>query len=91
MKALRDQVMIEQVEIDDQVKTESGLILTGQSANAGSIRWARVLSVGPEVTAVKEGEIIVPDWNKAQPTKHEGKLIAFIPEEHVLAVIEGDE
>lgn len=68
-------------------KTESGILLEG-SRGLGDTAQATVLEVGPEVTDVKVGDVVLLDWAKASPVKIGDVQRAMIKEEFVIAVVE---
>jgi co-chaperonin GroES (HSP10) len=47
--------------IDEELKTESGIILSGEDANQFRYRKGRVIKPGSDVTVIKEGDIIYYD------------------------------
>ncbi len=82
---LRKKVLV--AENVSESKTESGIILD----NANSVRDSKtgtVLAIGPEVTAVKVGDIIYLEWNKAQIVKVGDAQRVIIEEENIVAVLE---
>ena len=49
----------------------------------------KVLAIGPDVTDVKEGDIILLDWTKASVVKVDGAQRAIVDQDHIVAVLEG--
>ena len=68
-------------------KTDSGIILEG-ARGLGDTAKATVLEVGPDVTDVKVGDVILLDWAKASPVKIGDIQRAMIKEEFIIAVVE---
>jgi chaperonin GroES len=70
-----------------ETKTASGIILEGADSTRES-KTATVLAVGPEVTLVNVGDVVLIDWGKSQIVVLEGAQRVILTEEHVVAVIE---
>jgi co-chaperonin GroES (HSP10) len=80
---LKTRVLV--AENKSETKSESGIILEG----ANSVRDSRagtVLAVGPDVTAVKVGDVIYLEWSKAQIVKVGDAQRVIVDEEHIVAV-----
>jgi chaperonin GroES len=84
LKPLNDKIVFEEVEIEQT--TASGIIVQGNPN--GEIKRGRVLSVGNKVNDVKEGDLLLVDWQFASKSKFEDKTIYVIKEENVIAVVE---
>ena len=85
IKPLHKKVLV--AENATATKTDSGIILD----NANSVRESKratVLAVGPEVTTVRVGDVILLEWNKASVVKVGDAQRAMIDEEHIVAVFE---
>ena len=67
--------------------TDSGIILEGTTSNRDS-KQGTVLAVGPQVTLVKVGDVILLEWNKAQIVKVGDAQRVIIDEDNIVAVIE---
>jgi len=67
--------------------TESGIILEGTTSNRESKRGT-VLAVGPEVTLVKVGDVILLEWAKAQVVKIDDAQRVIVDEDNIVAVFE---
>ena len=85
VRPMNDRVLIAQNA--KQTTTESGIILEG-SRGTGEIVRATVLAVGPDVKEVKVGDVVLPEWAKANPVKIDGNERAMIKEEFIIAVCE---
>lgn len=85
IKPLKKKVLI--AENNTERKTESGIVLEGvKSMKETPI--ATVLAIGPDVTLVKVGDVILPDWSKASVVKVNNSQRAMIDEENIIAVVE---
>jgi chaperonin GroES len=82
---MNDRVLV--AENKKEAKTESGIILEG-ARGVGDTAQATVLAVGPKVTEVKVGDVILLDWAKASPVKVGDAQRAMIKEEFIIAVVE---
>ena len=69
-------------------KTDSGIILEGATSVKES-KQATVLAIGPDVTMVNVGDVIMLEWHKAQVVKIGDAQRAIVDEEFVVAVVEG--
>ena len=67
--------------------TESGIILDGTTSNRDS-KQGTVLAVGPLVTLVKVGDVILLEWNKAQVVKIGDAQRVIIDEDNIVAVFD---
>jgi co-chaperonin GroES (HSP10) len=85
VRPLRKKVLI--AENKSEVKSESGIILDGATSVRESKR-ATVLAVGPEVTEVKVGDVVLVEWAKATAVKVGDVQRAMIEQEHIVAVFE---
>lgn len=85
VKPLKKKVLV--AENKSEVKSESGIILEGASSVSESKR-ATVLAIGPEVTLVEVGDVVLLEWNKAQAVKVGDAQRAIIDEDNIVAVME---
>jgi co-chaperonin GroES (HSP10) len=67
--------------------TESGIILDGTTSNRDS-KQGTVLAIGPQVTLVKVGDVIMLEWNKAQVVKIGDAQRVIVDEDNIVAVLE---
>lgn len=67
--------------------TDSGIILDGTTSNRDS-KQGTVLAVGPLVTLVKVGDVIMLEWNKAQVVKIGDAQRVIVDEDNIVAVVE---
>lgn len=47
--------------IDEEIKTDSGIILSGEDANQFRYKKGKVIKPGTDVTVIKEGDIVYYD------------------------------
>lgn len=69
-------------------KTDSGIILEGTTSVRES-KQGTVLAIGPQVTLVAVGDVILLEWNKAQVVKIGDAQRVIVDEENIVAVVEG--
>jgi co-chaperonin GroES (HSP10) len=84
IKPLKKMVLI--AEQAKERTTESGIFLGDRGT--GDMAKATVLAIGDEVTEVKVGDVILPEWAKCSVVKVDGAQRAMIKEEHIIAVVE---
>lgn len=72
--------------IEKEKVTKSGIIL--KSADPAEVSKANVLKVGKDVTLIEEGQVILPNWNKAIPTKFDGEDYFIVNEDDVVLIFE---
>ena len=75
--------------IEKETVSKGGIVLTG--ADAQEVSKGTVLAIGSEVELVKVGEVILPNWQKAQPTKFELEDYFVVNEDDVVLIFEDDE
>ena len=85
VQPLRSKVIVAENYIES--KSESGIILDG----IDSLRQtphATVLAIGPEVTDVAVGDVVMLEWNKATIITVDGAQRAVIDQSNIMMVIE---
>ena len=82
---LKKKVLVAENKVEQT--TESGIILEGTTSNRDS-KQGTVLAVGPQVTLVKVGDVIMLEWNKAQVVKIGDAQRVIIDEDNIVAVME---
>lgn len=90
MKMLTNNVLIalnEEGKESEKV-TAGGIILTGKPDDDKSSKPATVIAVGPEVTDVKQGDVVYLDWATAIPVTVAGNSAAIIECKHIKAVMQ---
>jgi co-chaperonin GroES (HSP10) len=85
VQPLKDNVLV--AENKRENKTETGIILEGTRGTAETAR-ATVLAIGPDVTDVQVGDLLLIDWTKASAVKVGDVQRAIIKQEHILAVFD---
>jgi co-chaperonin GroES (HSP10) len=82
---LKKKVLVAENKVEQT--TESGIILDGTTSNRDS-KQGTVLAVGPLVTLVKVGDVIMLEWNKAQVVKICDAQRVIVDEDNIVAVLE---
>ena len=85
IQAIRKDVIVTDMTFDARI-TSSGIILQGNVS--GEIKRARALAIGNKVNDVKEGDVLLVDWQFASKSKFDNRTIFVIKEENVIAVVE---
>jgi chaperonin GroES len=80
VRPLKDIVVVEQ--LAKETTTSSGIVLTSVDRDAQT--EGRVLSVGPDVEYVKEGDRLIVDWSKSAKAGN----YWFVKEQFIVAVLE---
>jgi|APCry1669189768_1035252.scaffolds.fasta_scaffold18913_2 co-chaperonin GroES (HSP10) len=81
LKPIKNSALLELLEKD--LTTESGIIL---KSDVTQVNKGLVLAIGPDVTDVDVGEIVLPNWNLAKKIKHEGKDLYIIKQDDIVGV-----
>jgi co-chaperonin GroES (HSP10) len=85
IKPLKKKILV--AENKSETKSDSGIILD----NAASVRESKratVLAIGPDVTLVKEGDVVLLEWTKGTVVKVDDAQRVMIDEEFVVAVFD---
>jgi co-chaperonin GroES (HSP10) len=85
VQPLRSKVIVAENYIES--KSESGIILDG----VDSLRQtphATVLAIGPDVTDVAVGDVVMLEWNKATIITVDGAQRAVIDQSNIMMVLE---
>ena len=85
IKPLKKKILV--AENKSETKSESGIILEG-AASVRESKRATVLAIGPDVTLVKEGDVVLLEWNKGTVVKVDDAQRVMIDEEFVVAVFD---
>ena len=75
--------------IEKETVSKGGIVLAGPDAQEAS--RGTVLAIGSQVELVKVGEVILPNWQKAQHTKFGLEDFFVVHEDDVVLVFEDDE
>lgn len=73
--------------IDEEIKTQSGLILSGEDANQMRYKKALVIEPGTEVTCIGKGDVIYYDKTHGFTMIIEDKHHTVIQERDVVVVL----
>ena len=73
--------------IEEEIKTESGLLLSSQDANAFRYQIADVVKPGTDVSIINEGDRIYFDKRQCYTMMIEGKQYTVIQERDVVVVL----
>lgn len=84
IRALKSKMIVALIE--KEKVSEGGIILT--RADPSEVNRGLVIDVGPDVEDVNIGDFILPNWNKAQKTSHEGETYYIVDESDVVLVFE---
>jgi co-chaperonin GroES (HSP10) len=82
MKAVGKYLIIEN--ITEELKSNSGLIMTGEDMSNLRYRKSKVVSAGTEVDCVKDGDIIYHDSRAGHKVKLDDKVYGVILEREVV-------
>ena len=85
MKAVNKYIIIEK--ILEQMKTDSGLILSGEDANEFRYNKGVVVNPGTNVDTVKEGDVIYYDKSSGHTMVIQDKKFTIILERDVVVVL----
>ena len=69
--------------------TASGIVLESLDG-FGDSKTGTVLAIGPEVTDVSVGDVVLPTWSKGQVVSIDGHQRVMIKEEDIIAVLGGE-
>lgn len=83
MKPVKDYVLV--VELKQENKTESGLILSSSVKQEGSNPGV-VMAAGDKVEYVKVGDQVALEWSKGLPVVLKGEKAILISEEFIRAI-----
>ena len=82
MKAVGKYIIIEN--LNEEITTGSGLILTGDDVSKLRYRKSRVVSAGTDIDCVKDGDIIYHDSRAGHKVKLEDNVYGVILEREVV-------
>ena len=85
MKAVNKYIIVET--IVEEMKTESGLLLSGDDANQLRYKKARVINPGTNVDTVNEGDVIYYDKSSGHTMILQDKKYTIILERDVVVVL----
>lgn len=86
MRAVNKYIIINQ--IIEETKTSSGLLLTNVENDEMRYGKGTVMSIGNEVMAVKEGDLIYFDKRNGHQVRIDGQVYGVIKESDVVVLLE---
>jgi co-chaperonin GroES (HSP10) len=84
LKPIKNNVIVELLE--KEKVTASGIVLS--SADPAEANKGKVLKIGPDVLDIKEGDLILPNWNKARLAQYEKTDFYVVSEDDVVLIFE---
>lgn len=85
MKAIGKYLIIS--EIKEQIKTESGILLTSDDANQFRYKKGKVLVPGTDVGTVKKDDIIYYDKRSGHSMNLNNEMVSIITENDIVVVL----
>jgi len=82
LKPIKNNVVLELIQ--KEKVTSSGIVLP--SADPVEANKGKVISIGPGVELVKEGDTVLPNWNAARKTKYDGIDYYIISEDEIVLI-----
>ena len=84
---IRDRKYIVVTEIEEQQKTESGILLTSEDSNQLRYKKGLILLPGTEVSVVNEGDIIYYDKAAGHKMMLHEDMVSIIQERDIVVVL----
>ena len=85
MKAIGTYIIIKPIE--EEVTTDSGLLLSGEETSKLRYRKGKVLNVGTEVDVINEGDVIYYDQQSGHTMLLNNEVVAIIRQQSVVGVL----
>lgn len=85
MKPIGKYILIKNIE--EEIETSSGLLLSADDANQMRYKKANVIKEGSDVTVIKEGDVIYYDKNAGFKMMIKSETYTVISERDVVVVI----
>ena len=82
LRPIKNNVIVELIE--KEKVTNSGIVLS--SADPAEANKGKVLSLGPDVEVVKEGDMVLPNWNAARKAKYDGVDYYIVSEDEIVLI-----
>lgn len=82
LKPIKNNIIVELIE--KEKVTGSGIVLS--SADPSEANRAKVISLGPNVESVKEGDFVLPNWNSARKAKYDGIDYYVVSEDEIVLI-----
>lgn len=86
MRALSDIIIIEKIK--EEVQSSAGFVWSDKDANEMRYHKGKVLSCGPKVEAVSDGDVLYYDKHRAYDTSIEGSIVTVIRESDGVVVLD---
>jgi len=86
IKPIKSNIILEAVKKDTVSK--GGIVLA--SADREEASRGKIVAIGPDVTIVEVGQVILPNWQKAKKVKYENIEYWIVDEEDLVLVFEGE-
>ena len=86
LKPIRATLIVEAVKKD--LVSKGGIVLA--SADREEVSRGKILAIGPDVTIVEVGQVVLPNWQKAKKVKFEMAEYWIVDEEDLVLVFEGE-
>jgi co-chaperonin GroES (HSP10) len=86
MRALSNIIIVK--EVKEVKKTKGGLLLTDKDSEEMRYQKGEVLTMGPDVRCVEEGNTIYYDKHRAYATSIEGQIVTVIRESDGVVVLD---
>ena len=84
LKPINNTAIVEMLE-KEKIST-GGIILTRNDPK--EITKGRVLAIGPNCRDIKEGDIILPNWNAARKNDINDETFFVISEDEIIAILD---
>jgi len=85
MKPIAKYILVDPIE--EQLKTASGLMLSGTDADDMRYKKATVIKVGTDVSVINDGDVIYYDKRSGYSVLIEDRLVTIILERDVVVVL----
>jgi len=86
IKPIKANIILEPVKKDTVSK--GGIVLA--SADREEASRGKILAIGPDVTIVQVGQVVLPNWQKAKKVKFEMTEFWIVEEDDLVLVFEGE-
>ena len=87
LKPIKSSIILEAVKKDE---VSSGGIVLASGGDREAVTKGRILAIGPLVTIVEVGQMVLPNWQKAKKVKHEMVEYWIVDEDALVLVFEGE-
>lgn len=84
LKPIKKNIIVKVIE--KEKVTTGGIIL--KSADPAEVSKGTVVAIGADVTLIEVGQLILPNWNKAQKTKFDDEDYFIVNEDEVVLIFE---